>query len=469
MSPLPLRRYRAERLLREEFERLRARVLASVTRRLERAGLRLDEGDLEACYAQAWQGLYGVILEGGEIENPAGWLVVTTFRRAIDVHRSCGPPIERRAAAADAGSSAARWERDDGSGEDDLAAALDDRLRLSQLVEGLQSRLSPREREAAALCYLQGLSRSEAAARMGISDRRMRRLMEGRSPARPGVAAKVGTLVETIRQGAWCEQQGSLMRALAFGVLDPQGERYRLAARHHSRCPACRAYVLSLRGLASALPPSFWPFGAGAAILSHASAGGHAGSAAAAGKGAGAGAAGAGGTGGIAAGAGAAGGAGSGGALAGGAGSALVGGPLAAKLAVGCLLALGVGVGCVVAQDRTDRGHGGPGVARVLGPAGGSRQALPSPTTQPRPSPIGASVAIATAAEASPVRHLAESAVPARAAREFSPEGSAGAVTGVPARVSEPVATAASAQFSPEPSATAARTPTAAEREFSPG
>ena len=68
-------------------------------------------------------------------------------------------------------------------------------MRLRQLFEGLRGRLDAREREAAALCYLQGLSRSEAAARMGVSEARMRKLMEGRGPGRPGVAGKVGALV----------------------------------------------------------------------------------------------------------------------------------------------------------------------------------------------------------------------------------------------------------------------------------
>ena len=124
---------------------------------------------------------------------------------------------------------------------------------------GMRGRLNAREREAAALCYLQGLSRAEAAARMGVSEARMRKLMEGRGPGRPGVAGKVGALVETIRGGGWCEEQGSLMRALAYGILDPDGERYRLALAHRGECPACRAYVVSLRGLAAALPPVLLP------------------------------------------------------------------------------------------------------------------------------------------------------------------------------------------------------------------
>ena len=88
MSPLSLRRYRAERLLREEFEALRGRVLANVKGRLRAGGASLDQGDLDGCYAQAWQGLYAAVLEGQEIENPAGWLVLVTFRRAIESTRA---------------------------------------------------------------------------------------------------------------------------------------------------------------------------------------------------------------------------------------------------------------------------------------------------------------------------------------------------------------------------------------------
>ncbi len=79
----------------------------------------------------------------------------------------------------------------------------------------------------------------------------MRKLMEGAGPGRPGVAGKVGELLETIRAGGWCEQQSSLMRAYAFGMLDPGGERHALAVAHCRECPACRAHVASLRGLAA--------------------------------------------------------------------------------------------------------------------------------------------------------------------------------------------------------------------------
>ncbi|HEV2997460.1 MAG TPA: hypothetical protein VGX16_00010, partial [Solirubrobacteraceae bacterium] len=83
MSPL-LRRYRAERLLREEFEGSRTQVLRAVRGKLRARGASLDEADLEACYATAWHGLYAAMLKGEEIENRIGWLVLTCYRRAID-------------------------------------------------------------------------------------------------------------------------------------------------------------------------------------------------------------------------------------------------------------------------------------------------------------------------------------------------------------------------------------------------
>jgi RNA polymerase sigma factor (sigma-70 family) len=354
MSPPTLRRYRAERLLRQEFEELRGRVLASVRARLGVSGVRLEEADLDDCYGQAWQGLYAALLSGQEISNPPGWLVVVTFRRAIEEHRARMPtPRERHMDPEQACGEPVPPETDPAR-ERDIAGDLDDRIRLRQLFEGLRGRLSARECEAAVLCYLQGLTRAEAALRMGVSEARMSKLMEGRGAGRPGVAGKVGALVAIIRSGGWCEEQASLMRALAYGILDPEGERYRLALLHRGECPACRAYVISLRGLAAALPPLFPPTGLAAAALALAGEGAHAGFGVAAGGGVGAsGASGAGmqmgGIGAMSA--------GSAAGVGGAGGSWLLAGGLGAKLAVGCLLALGVGAGCVALDVGVDHVH----------------------------------------------------------------------------------------------------------------
>jgi RNA polymerase sigma factor (sigma-70 family) len=251
-----LRRYRAERLLRKDFSGLRAKVLAVVRSQLGSKGIALGHVDLEDCYSQAFAGLYTAVIEGEEVENPTGWLVTVTFRRAIDESRAAA---RRRAAweeltvGRSVASSEDLWSA--AASHSDLAGALDDRATLRHLFEALRSSLNLRECEVASLCYLQGLTRAEAAKQMGVSEARMRKLMEGAGPGRPGLASKVGELLTTIKAGDWCEQQSSLMRAYAFSILDPEGERYDLATAHLRECPACRAHVTSLRGLAAVLPP----------------------------------------------------------------------------------------------------------------------------------------------------------------------------------------------------------------------
>jgi RNA polymerase sigma factor (sigma-70 family) len=441
MSPLSIRRYRADRLLRREFEAMRERVLAKVRGRLRAAGVALDAGDLEACYAQAWHGLYTTMLEDGaeEIANPEGWLAVVTYRRAIDEHRSHRARVTPMAF--------------EGAYERDLPGELDDRAQLRQLLEGLRARLGPRERQAAALCYLQGLSRADAAARMGISEARMRKLMDGSRTRSPGVAGKVGALLETISAGSYCEEQISLLRGFAFGVLDPGGERYALALAHQRECPACRAHVLSLRGLAAVLPPPPLPFMLGAGVAAGAASGAGAGAGAgAANAGAGAGA----GTAIGASGAGLRAAAGVSGAGAGG--GWLMAGGLGTKLAVGCLIAVSVGAGCVALTlgpilpirgpgDERGRAHAAhsdaqaaagasifsalgarraSGVASAAGASGltpAERAAREFGPEQP-PRAVSATAARATAARSSAGRATAARAGDGIAAREFAPAGS---------------------------------------------
>ncbi|MHB8531116.1 MAG: hypothetical protein ACYDC2_00180 [Solirubrobacteraceae bacterium] len=410
MSPLTLRRFRAERLLRRDFERLRSTVLAASRARLAARGVELARADLEACYSLAWHGLYAAQLSGERVESPVAWLTVVTFRRALDEHRARRPlmPLEG------------------GQSERDLAAELDDRARLGALFEGIRERLGPRERQAAALCYLHGLSRAEAARSMGLSEPRLRKLMDGRGDGRPGVAAKIGELASTIESGAWCDGRGSLMRALAFGILEPGGERHELALMHHRSCPACRAYVSSLRGLAVLLPPAALPSAALA---------GRTGLAAGGGAARGAGTAGSAGGPSLAA-AGAAGGASG--------GWTLASGPLGAKLAVGCLLLLGTGCATFGA---------GPS------PGGHAHRAARRRPHEPARVPVAARLASVARFGAPPgaIRHAgaqpaaahggqARSSAPASAAaaREFGLEGAAG-----PAAVVSPRAHAASAGSAP--------------------
>jgi RNA polymerase sigma factor (sigma-70 family) len=416
MSPLLLRRYRADRLLREEFETLRGRVLATVDARLRGAGAALDRSDLEAAYAQAWHGLYAAVLDGQQIVSPAAWLAVVTHRRAIDEHRVRKGTVPVTLGCGEERVPATSRPRD-------LADELDDRARLRTLLEALRARLSERERQAAALCYLQGLSRAEAAAQMGISESRMRKLMDGAGKGLRGVAAKVGALVQAIAAGEWCKEQGSLMRALAFGMLEPHGDRYRLARLHSEECPACRAYVLSLRGLAVALPPV-------PALLHRLIGGGAAGGAGASGAWAGSGHVGA--TASAAArsssaqlgsglGAGTLSASGAAGAGAAGGGWWLAGG-LGAKLAAGCLIALGVGAGCVALDGQGDgigqAVHGHARRERGRSSADATRGLAASASA----TPLGAQTHAAAAGQGPAEERSRQLAAVARAGREFGLE-----------------------------------------------
>lgn len=399
-----MRRYRADRLLRREFETMRSRVLATVRARLRAAGVSLDPADLEACYSMSWHGLYATMLDGQtEVANPEGWLMLVTYRRAIDEHRSrVRTATYTVPAVSERGQGGAPQT---GTPERDLAGELDDRARLRQLMEGLRARLGPRERQAAALCYLQGHSRADAAARMGVSEARMRKLMDG-GPGSPGVASKVGELLDAIRAGSYCAEQSSLMRGFAFGILDPAGERYALALAHQRACPACRAHVLSLRGLAAVLPPLPLPLALGAGVAAGAGATG-------AGAGAGTGAS-------LGTGVGATGAAGG----AAGGGWLLAGGGVAGKLAVGCLLAVGVGASCVAlsiappAPHRPLHRHHANDAAP---PRGGYAALNTTPASIPAVSTASSNRSVAsTSTPAATAPHALTSA--AKASREFGPE-----------------------------------------------
>lgn len=493
MSPSTLRRYRAERLLRQEFGGLREEVLRSVRGRLGARGVHLDGGDLEACYAQAWQGLYAAIAAGEEIANPGGWLAVVTFRRAIDEHRGARArgfgslvQVESAGSEREVGGAAGAGIAHAARTEPDLAAELDDRTRLRQLFEALRGRLSARECEAAALCYLQGLTRAQAAQRMGISEARMTKLMEGRGAGSPGVAGKVGELLEAIRDGRWCEQQGSLMRGFAFGILDPRGERYRLARLHQRECPACRAYVLSLRGLAAVLPPLPLPWGLGferpftphtPSSPTHTVAGAKAGAGTGAGGIAASGAAGAG-AGGVAG------------------GGWLLGGSVGAKLAVGCVLALSVGcVALTVAPHRTGAPHrsrarrlAGASLADVSGAATGSPAvagssvlggliagrfsagAVPRIPHIPRRSPTARAAAARRAADRQAQREfgLERPSATTATASSLAQSASASARAASVQRASARSAAESTSESAAAPASKPSGPPSRAEREFGP-
>ncbi len=227
----------ADSVLARDYERLKPDILRTVRGKLAAGGVRFDDSDLDGFYNQAWHGVHTKLAEGERVENVNGLLVTITQRRALDEFRALR--VESRA---DIEALQAQGI------ELDLAARVDDQVRLKHFIEGMRERLNRREREAAALCYVQDYSRPEAAQAMGVKPRRMEKIMDG-------VSKKVGAFVGDIERDEWCDARHSMIKAYALGLLDPEGERYALAAEHLDSCSACRRDVLRIRGIAALTPP----------------------------------------------------------------------------------------------------------------------------------------------------------------------------------------------------------------------
>ncbi len=230
-------RAEADALLAREYEALKPEVVRTVGAKLAASGVRLPEADLDAVYNLAWHALHTKLVDGEEVGNRTGLLVAIAHRRALDEHRATHPSRRAEAEQLDAVTQ-----------EDGVAERLDDVTDLHQFVAGLRERLDRRELEAAALCYVYEYTRPEAARAIGVAPKRMEKIMDA-------VSKKITPLLGEIRSGVWCEQHRSLMTAYALELLEPGGERHRLAREHLDGCSACRRSVLRTRGIAAVAPP----------------------------------------------------------------------------------------------------------------------------------------------------------------------------------------------------------------------
>jgi len=243
-----LRKRRADEVLNRDYLALRATVLRTVAAWLRRNSIFFDDADLEAHYNTAWQGYYNEMLAGRTVEKPEAFLITIVRRRAIDDARRLktrGRAVTYDVTQAEVAAVGA---------DSDVAARLDDHTKLKHFMEGLKDRLGRRELEAAALCYIHGYSRPEAAKVLDVEPKRMEKIMDA-------VSKKVGAFVRDIEAGAWCEARRSLMNAYAFGVLDKEGPRHSQAVEHLEGCPPCRRYVRAAQGLAAIVPPVALPIG----------------------------------------------------------------------------------------------------------------------------------------------------------------------------------------------------------------
>jgi DNA-directed RNA polymerase specialized sigma24 family protein len=235
-------RLRAQRELERDYEALKPSTLRSLASKLRARSLSVPDADLEAYYNQAWHALFEQMSDGASIENTGGFLVQVAYRRALDDLRRSGPP---RADLADVEGRPL---------DDDALQRLDDRRRLREFVEALRDELDERERTAASLCYVHGYTRPQAAQAMGLTEGRMKKVMDD-------VSKTVGRFTREIVAGTRCEHRQSSNKAYAIGLLDPDGSRYTSVRAHLDDCSACRADVLRMRGLAIVAPPVLLPWG----------------------------------------------------------------------------------------------------------------------------------------------------------------------------------------------------------------
>lgn len=227
----------AQDLVSVEYDRHKAEVIRTVASKLSSSGIRMSDFDLDGSYNEAWHALYLTLVEGEEVKNRVGYLVTVTHRRALNEFRA--QKVSRRA---DPGTI-------DEVGVDlDIDSQLDAEIQLRQIREGLQAKLSSRELEAATLCHLYGYTRPEAAEAMGVRPKRMEKIMDRAS-------SRINSVVEAVQSGEHCAGLESTIRAFALGLLDPDGDKYRLASEHLEHCPACRREVWMERGLAAIGPP----------------------------------------------------------------------------------------------------------------------------------------------------------------------------------------------------------------------
>lgn len=224
-------------LAQSKLHELEAEVTATVHGKLAARKMLVVKDDLEEAYNQAWHGVCEKIKAGEKIDNLTGMLVLVTWRRAVDIYRSNHPSEHEDVDVSERGV------------EPDLAAEIDDREKLKQLISRLKGRLNQREREAVSLCVLHGYSRPEAAKLLNVPEPALQKVMDG-------AMKKIGGIVASLSaRGCGDEEWASLMRSYAFSAIEDDRE-YKRAAEHVEQCTSCCRYVRGLQGLAAVIPPA---------------------------------------------------------------------------------------------------------------------------------------------------------------------------------------------------------------------
>ena len=163
-----VRRYRAERLARTHYAKLQAPVACYVRRRLGRAAAHLPEQELEASYNMAWDALMEQVAQGKAPECFDGWLCVVTYRRAVEYLRRRHAHREFPLAAVD-GIAAG----------DDPCELASNRETTREYLQRIERRFGERGARIVGYLWLGDLTHAAAAERVGVSTKRLRKILYG--------------------------------------------------------------------------------------------------------------------------------------------------------------------------------------------------------------------------------------------------------------------------------------------------
>jgi RNA polymerase sigma factor (sigma-70 family) len=190
-------------------------------------GLRGHEADL---YQSAWE---SVLRNLDGIDSVEAYLETAVYTEGLFELRK----RRRRQASSLDKHGAVPGDRTAPLPEEEVEVRADAGL-LAEVLE----RLTPLQKKVVALRWAWGLSRQEAASRLAVSERVVKRELEAAS----GVIADS---IELLDSGRWCETKKSLVLAYSFDLLSER--RAAKAKRHLEVCPGCREAVRVARDRAA--------------------------------------------------------------------------------------------------------------------------------------------------------------------------------------------------------------------------
>ena len=196
--------------------------------------------DPEELYQEAWAELLALIQRGGRPRSTQALLKTIARRRATDRLR------HERAEIVDPGSAVLVDEADPRLAPDEQAQLTLDAVSARHLVESLE----PRAAAALLLRYQHGLSTKEIEARLGVSTKRLEKIV---TQAYQQIEAQ---LEERDGVSVWSRRQRSLLLACEFGVATAaQRARAQRMLRDDPRLRAMlRQMRRSLRDVAALIP-----------------------------------------------------------------------------------------------------------------------------------------------------------------------------------------------------------------------